>query len=660
MMTTQEIEGWLGTPLFMVPQSPGTKIPMVKYTQETMESTKRDVYRAMLEHGNVAVRLGEFSGGLCAIDFDDEGSLEAFLKVNPVLQGSARWKGKRGAQVGVRITGAYPKPCAERSTTEMVEVNGRMLGKPLYEWRSTGNLSTVKGLHPSGCEYSVLVDRPPVALEFSQIRWPEGWPVPGSRDEMAQLLRLHGVPWTFGRSGTGNLHPTFFAGYMAHKERLLFDAQTGQHYWYAADRGIWISMSREEMQQRVLETARRVLLDQMASTEDPRLPALLTRLTVSFADQVVDLIGALQVERNPFSRPDSVVHCSNVMVDLRSVPYAMHGFGPEWMSRNQTPVRYVQGAGSGMWQAFLDHALPEREDQVLLQRWGGLALLQRNRPQVILLLTGTGGGGKSTVAGLVRRLVGDENCSELRTNHLGSRFELGNFHDRTLLIGSDVPPDFLNCEESQFLKALTGGDRLAVEFKGKSGAKAVVGDWNVIVTANSRLKVNVQGDLGAWSRRLLLLDFSQPKPEKVIPNYHDVMIEREGSGILNWFLEGAEDLCRVMQAGRPFPVTERQRAMIDNLLSESDSVRYFVVNHIRASSMSSDSITSEELYAAYMAMCNNKEWGPEPDKRFQRRAAELMLEIHQAIPSNHIHRSDGQQQQARGYMKVVLTSSEMA
>ncbi len=234
MMTTQEIEGWLGTPLFMVPQSPGTKIPMVKYTQETMESTKRDVYRAMLEHGNVAVRLGEFSGGLCAIDFDDEGSLEAFLKVNPVLQGSARWKGKRGAQVGVRITGAYPKPCAERSTTEMVEVNGRMLGKPLYEWRSTGNLSTVKGLHPSGCEYSVLVDRPPVALEFSQIRWPEGWPVPGSRDEMAQLLRLHGVPWTFGRSGTGNLHPTFFAGYMAHKERLLFDAQTGQHYWYAA------------------------------------------------------------------------------------------------------------------------------------------------------------------------------------------------------------------------------------------------------------------------------------------------------------------------------------------------------------------------------------------------------------------------------------------
>jgi len=57
-----------------------------------------------------------------------------------------------------------------------------------------------------------------------------------------------------------------------------------------------------------------------------------------------------------------------------------------------------------------------------------------------------------------------------------------------------------------------------------------------------------------------------------------------------------------------------------------------------------------------MTMCNNKEWGPEPEKRFQKRAAELMLEIHQAIPSKHIHRSDGQQQEARGYMKVTLTA----
>ncbi len=117
-MTVNKIEDWLGKPLFMVPLRLGTKTPVVKYTQETIESTQTEVYRAMLEVNNVAVRLGEYSGGFCAIDFDDDQSLEQFLQVNPHLESSARWKGCRGAQIGVRITGAYPGPSSARHPTE--------------------------------------------------------------------------------------------------------------------------------------------------------------------------------------------------------------------------------------------------------------------------------------------------------------------------------------------------------------------------------------------------------------------------------------------------------------------------------------------------------------------------------------------------------------
>jgi putative DNA primase/helicase len=654
MMSTHEIEQWLGTPLFLVPCRPGTKVPLVKYTQHTLQSTAAPTYQALLEHGNVAVRLGEHSGGFCAIDFDDDQSLEAFLAVNPKLKTTSRWRGRRGAQIGVRISGPYPGPSSARSTTEMVEVNGRQLGRPLYEWRSTGNLSTVKGTHPSGCEYTVLVDNPPITLDFSQIRWPEGWPVPGENEAIAELLQQHGDPWVFSKQGTGTLQAPFFAAYLAAKERILFDTVTGCFYFYLADRGIWQSMTREEVGQRVLAMARKVILDHAADQAAPHLRSLLPKLTAQFSNGVIDLAAQLQVERAPFNRPDAIVHTENVMVDLRVTPYGMHGFSPEWMSRNQTPIRYVEGATSPMWQAFLDHALPEAEDQLMLQHWGGLALLQRNQPQVILLLTGTGGGGKSTVAGVVRRLVGDENCSELRTNHLGGRFEAGLFHDKTLLIGADVAPDFLSCEGSSFLKAMTGGDRIIAEFKNRNGVKTLIGDWNVIVTANSKLRVNVQGDLGAWSRRLLLLDFSQPKPSTVIPNYHDVMIDKEGPGILNWFLSGAESLQRVLKQGRSFPVTTKQRARIDSLLSESDSIRYFITNHIKPTSMAADSISTEELFQAYLQMCGNKEWASEPEKKFQRRAAELMLEVHQAIPTKHLNRSDRDDSGTRGYLRVML------
>ena len=308
-----------------------------------------------------------------------------------------------------------------------------------------------------------------------------------------------------------------------------------------------------------------------------------------------------------------------------------------------------------MWQAFLDHCLPDPEDQILLQHWGGLALLQRNLPQVILLLTGTGGGGKGTVAGVIRRLVGDENCSELRTQHLGTRFEAGLFHDKTLLIGADVPPDFLSQDSSIFLKAMTGGDRIIAEFKGKREVKPMLGDWNVLVTANSRLKVNIQGDLGAWARRLLLLDFSQPKPATVISHYDDVMMDKEGSGILNWFLVGAQSLRSVLQSGKPFPVTLKQRARIDNLLSESDSVRYFITNHVQPSSMGADTITRSELFEAYLQLCGAREWSPEPSKRFQTRATDLMLEIHQSTVSQHLNRQNHDDGGDRGWIRVMLT-----
>jgi putative DNA primase/helicase len=657
-MTLPELESWLGLPLFMVPCRPGTKRPMVKYTQQTLESTQRPAYRAMLDGANVAVRLGEHSGGFCAIDFDDDDSLAAFLAVNPALATSARWKGSRGAQIGVRIDGPFPGNCSDRSKTETVEVNGKTLGKPLYEWRATNNLSTVKGIHPSGCQYQVLVPNPPVRLKFEDIRWPEGWKVPGAQNEIHELIRQYGQPWAFTKVG-GTVHAVFFAALYLHREDLLWDTTTGQFYLYHPDRGIWIQQARQEIGRRLAEMVRDVILKHVAAMpEETRLPGLLSKVTSSFIDGALDLMQHLAVERDVFRKPDAVVHTENVMVDLRARPYGMHGFGKEWMSRNQCPVRYVAGARSAMWQAFLDHALPDKDDQKLLQHWGGLALMQRNRPQVMLLLTGTGGGGKSTVAGVVRRLVGDENVGELRTQHLGGRFEAATFFDRTLLLGSDVAPDFLSCEEAAFLKALTGGDRISVEFKGRNTQKQMVGDWNVLVTANSRLRVNIQGDMGAWARRLLLLDFCQPKPAVTIPNYHDVLIQAEGPGILNWFLAGAESLSAHLDAGRTFPVTPAQRKRIDDLLSESDSIRFFIVNHVKRSAFPTDCITSEDLFTAYLQMCSAKDWASEPQRRFQLRANDLMLEVHQAMRSKHLDRDNREDSGQRGYAKVTLCNLE--
>src|SRR5215472_12180399 len=59
---------------------------MVTYKERPFQNTK-STYRALFaaQEVNVAVYLSKASGGLCALDFDRDEDLAAFLAVNPKL-----------------------------------------------------------------------------------------------------------------------------------------------------------------------------------------------------------------------------------------------------------------------------------------------------------------------------------------------------------------------------------------------------------------------------------------------------------------------------------------------------------------------------------------------------------------------------------------------
>src|SRR5580765_2170760 len=100
-----KLSALLGDEVFFVPCEWGTKKPLVTYVERPFEGTKSAAYRALFdgEPRNIAVYLGKASGGLCAIDFDADEDLAAFLGVNPRLQGTTRSRGSRGGMVWVRI-----------------------------------------------------------------------------------------------------------------------------------------------------------------------------------------------------------------------------------------------------------------------------------------------------------------------------------------------------------------------------------------------------------------------------------------------------------------------------------------------------------------------------------------------------------------------------
>jgi hypothetical protein len=118
------------------------------------------------------------------------------------------------------------------------------------------------------------------------------------------------------------------------------------------------------------------------------------------------------------------------------------------------------------WADFLGELLGaalDEDDVALLQQWCGLALLWRNLAQVMLILSGTAAGGKGTIVNVLNGVIGEANVHQLRTEHLGSRFETSFYVDKTLLYGADVEPNFLNTSTAHFLKSLTGDDLLTTE-----------------------------------------------------------------------------------------------------------------------------------------------------------------------------------------------------
>lgn len=635
------LEALLGDPVFWVPVHSGTKVPAVTYTNRPYAATRSDAYREMLRGDvNLAVYLGSASGGLCAIDFDDEDDLIAFMQVNPALRGALLSRAARGGQVWVRIDGDYPASCKTNH----------------FEWRADRNLSMIHGVHPSGVSYHIDTEAPPARLAFEDIVWPEDWTLPWVTTPVDELMRVYGEPLKVNDKGRVTWNQAAFCKLFLEANDLIWSPEGGAFYLYDADRGLWVSRDETTMQ-KVMADAMVDMIQKVrdANPEAPLEDACGT-VTANTVRDMTRLTKAFASAEGAFDTRDTVVHAANGMVDIRRRPFSLEPFAARWMSRNQIGVPYDPGADCPMWrQTLLNHALPDPDDQSMLQRFFGLVLTGHNDPQVIMMLVGNASTGKGTIVSVLMHLIGRENGHELRTRHLQDRFEVGYYWGKTLLYGPDVDAEFLNTPAAGSLKKLTGHDLIFGEVKGSRRSLQMKGDFNVVITCNSRPSVKLEGDADAWARRLRILQFDGAKPENPIRNFDRLLIEKEGPGILNWALEGVEAVLDDMAACRGFVQTEAQAQRVQSLLSESDSVRNFVDQCLRRSPFESDNVTSEELYLGYLALCENVGWTPEGRKRFTLKVTDVITQQFGLHPTKFRRSSaENGSEQFRGYRNLTM------
>ncbi len=417
------------------------------------------------------------------------------------------------------------------------------------------------------------------------------------------------------------INQPFFAALYCLRHNPIYDPDEQRFYLYNSNNGLW-----EPQTEPCIIADLGALFREYATKND--YPELLRKQTARLFSDILVFLKAEAERRGAFiDGKRRFIHCSNGVLEFDETAdcWKIREFSPDDYSRNRSGIAYKPDA---LCPDFLEKLIApamSNTDADLLQLYAGQCLIGCNVSQTFLMLTGTAGGGKSTLVNVLEGLIGRYNCTELRLDFMDRPFETYRLIGKTLLTAKDVKSRFLNSAGAAKLKALTGNDAQTAEVKGVSGGVDFVGCFNAIITSNSTLRVTLDGDNAAWRRRMLWIKYEAPAPEKTVSEFDKVILSTEGSGVLNWALEGA---ARLLRAGGRIYRNDEQTQRVDDLLLESDAVSSFISDCVIPDSNAT--LTVNEMLIAFNEYCEKRNWQTLPERVFQNRLPDAMLNIHRA------------------------------
>lgn len=618
----------------------------------TVESMTDPNYLSNLERSkNIAVLLGAASSNLCSIDIDEDRDLDEFLVLNPKLGNTLRSKGARGGNVWVRIRGTYPPLSKIKKADE----------SDWGEWRSDGGCTMIAGTHPQGMAYRLSQEREIVDVEFNEIVWSASLKLPwvktgaeqpkpkATSDADTDITERFGDPVYFGTSKSRGdfvkgLNQSYWSGLYHAENTVLYYPLESAFYQYCGETGIYSQISPDVIKQAI--SAR--LLEY--SRQDARLAGLEKFRSDQLLNAIVSQLRGIAEMRNAFVDRPKAIHLANCMLRLEGNQCFREEFSPTFYSRNRSPIAFEETATCPRFLNELLRPAVSPDDELVLQKMAGLALLGDNLVQRFVILEGKAGRGKSQICNVIQAVVGIENQTQLRTEHLKDRFELFRYRKCSLLLGADVEPDFLASKGASTIKSLVGGDWLDAEQKGGTGSFRFQGKFNIFITSNVRLKVKLQGDTDAWRRRMLVVPFNAGPPKKQIPNFAEVLVREEGAGIVNWALRGLHLLFKDLEEIGDIRLTLKQQCLVDTILNGGASLRHFL--QAKVTPQPGSQLTIAEIAQQYYFYCKVENLEPLSNSLVLRQLPELMHELFQKEKSNSC-------QGGRGFRGVGFMDKEV-
>ena len=423
--------------------------------------------------------------------------------------------------------------------------------------------------------------------------------------------------------------------------------------WYRPFQGIWKPLDEDA----IIRLIRRVALVFAPKDCNPGLVNIV--LTYSTLNDVAKFLRIQAGIDNLLLPPCRFIHLRDCLLifDDVSKTFNQVPFSPKYNSRNRICLPYNPAAKCPRFiNELILPMLKNKGDLLLIQLYFGQCLLHENISQTFLIISGPGEVGKSVLVNIIEAILGEENVTELHPERLSSPFELAEYASNSLLTAKDVENDALSANKINALKKLTGNDLLAAEQKNRNTRIYVRGTFNIIITGNGDLTLNLGSSRDAFKRRMIWIDCKKPENFTRIEGYDKVLLDEERDGILAWGIEGA---LKLLIAGGIIVKGEEQENAIEYLLGESAPVETFIKNCVTYDP--DNAILSRDVVPAFYKFANDVGWNNDAvihmsPRQIEQHFAQNMLRLHPECRYSTNIKVPGSAKMLRGYMHCRITN----
>jgi len=279
-------------------------------------------------------------------------------------------------------------------------------------------------------------------------------------------------------------------------------------------------------------------------------------------------------------------------------------FDPTKIFTFKINTKYNKDSQCPKFLAKLKQILPKEDERKLLQEYIGYTLWPEFPHHKFMVFIGVGRNGKGVLVRTIENILGQDNVSNIRLEHLdGShRFMVANLFGKLMNICSE--PSTKRPFKTEVLKQITGQDTLDGEIKNKQTPIRFSSFAKFFIQAN-KLPVVDDSTLSFWERINIIEfkeTFTDEKGNKVV-DLESAWLddEEERSGILNWMIAG---LARLKENGK-FTQTKSMSEQILKFKQASDPIGAFLSDPEECMYAPILWVTRAALYDAYKDYAEN-------------------------------------------------------